>query len=72
MQYSLYTVCLERWAQRLAHLATQQIDLFGYVHNPYEGHSPATVRRLQVLLAQHGQAADWLAGYRGSGQMPLL
>ena len=63
---------LALWSGRLASLVGQGIDVFGYVHNPYEGHSPATVRRLQTLLAQHMPSAEWRPGTPGSGQIPLL
>lgn len=42
---------LDRWAQRLVTLQQAGIDVYGYIHNPYEGHSPASVRRLLALLA---------------------
>jgi uncharacterized protein YecE (DUF72 family) len=63
---------LETWAQRLAELAAHGLDVHGYVHNPYEGHSPATVRRLQALLAQHLPLAPWPPDGEGTGQLPLL
>ena len=50
---------LSTWAERLAVLAAHGIDVFGYVHNPYEGHSPATVRRLQTLLPPQAPLAVW-------------
>jgi uncharacterized protein YecE (DUF72 family) len=58
---------LERWASRLEWLAQRDIDVYGYVHNPYEGHSPATVRRLRALL---GAQVPPPPG--DSGQLPLL
>lgn len=64
---------LARWADRLVELAGHSLDVFGYVHNPYEGHSPATVRRLQTVLADRSAPlADWPPGEQGAGQMPLL
>ncbi|MCX6049819.1 MAG: DUF72 domain-containing protein [Chloroflexi bacterium] len=42
---------LDLWAQRLAQLHHSQVDIYGYMHNPYEGHSPASLRRLQERLA---------------------
>ncbi|CAN5715384.1 DUF72 domain-containing protein [soil metagenome] len=42
---------LDLWAQRLAQLHLSQIDIYGFMHNPYEGHSPASLRRLQERLA---------------------
>ena len=35
------------------------LDFFGYMHNPYEGHSPASIRRLQERLAQHVTLTPW-------------
>jgi uncharacterized protein YecE (DUF72 family) len=63
---------LELWAQRLAELAGHGLDVFGYVHNPYEGHSPATVRRLQGLLAQHMPLDPWPPDGEEAGQLSLL
>jgi uncharacterized protein YecE (DUF72 family) len=64
---------LARWAQRIGVLADRGLDVFGYVHNPYEGHSPATVRRLQVRLAEYLPLPPWPPeGYAGAGQMSLL
>lgn len=42
---------LALWAQRLQWLQGQGIHSYGYMHNPYEGHSPESVRRLYRLLA---------------------
>lgn len=62
---------LATWADRIAELAGHGVDTYGYVHNPYEGHSPATVRRLQAeLAAQDISLPDWPPG--GAGQLPLL
>lgn len=47
---------LARWAQHLAQMARQGIEIFGYMHNPYEGHSPASLRTLKALLAAQGIA----------------
>ncbi len=64
---------LARWGLRLTGLAQHGLDVFGYVHNPYEGHSPATVRRLQAQLAQHLPLAPWPpAGENPDGQLTLL
>jgi uncharacterized protein YecE (DUF72 family) len=64
---------LAQWAGRLADLSAQGIDVFGYVHNPYEGHSPATVRRLQAQLVRHMILAPWPpAESGGAGQLALL
>ncbi len=41
---------LDRWAARLAQELEQGSDVFTYVHNPFEGHSPASVRRLLARI----------------------
>ncbi len=41
---------LDLWAQRLLELGRAGMEVFGYMHNPYEGHSPASVRRLLARL----------------------
>lgn len=43
---------LDEWALRLLALESAGMDVFGYMHNPYEGHSPASVRRLQARIGQ--------------------
>ena len=58
--------------RRLAELAGHGLDVYSYVHNPYEGHSPATVRRLQALLGQHMPLAPWPPGGETPGQLSLL
>jgi uncharacterized protein YecE (DUF72 family) len=63
---------LATWAERLAELAGHGLDVFGYVHNPYEGHSPATVRRLQARVAQHVELPPWGGDDKGGGQLSLL
>jgi uncharacterized protein YecE (DUF72 family) len=63
---------LARWAQRLAELAAGGVDVFGYVHNPYEGHSPATVRRLQTMLTAYTPLPEWPPGGADAGQLSLL
>jgi uncharacterized protein YecE (DUF72 family) len=50
---------LIRWTERIVQLVQTGQAVYGYVHNPYEGHSPATVRRLQGLLAQHIALPEW-------------
>jgi uncharacterized protein YecE (DUF72 family) len=51
---------LDLWAERLRTLNAAGIDSFGYVHNPYEGHSPGTVRRLLDRLGAN--ALPWAPG----------
>jgi uncharacterized protein YecE (DUF72 family) len=41
---------LALWAQRLVTWLHAGLEVFGYMHNPYEGHSPASLRRLQAQL----------------------
>uniref|UniRef100_A0A540VKU9 DUF72 domain-containing protein n=2 Tax=Litorilinea aerophila TaxID=1204385 RepID=A0A540VKU9_9CHLR len=50
---------LARWAGRVHQLYQAGITVFGYMHNPYEGHSPASVRRLQALLAERMALPPW-------------
>jgi uncharacterized protein YecE (DUF72 family) len=50
---------LERWAERLAGWYGSGLDIYGYMHNPYEGHSPASLRRLQQRLAPHAPLPAW-------------
>jgi uncharacterized protein YecE (DUF72 family) len=58
---------LERWAARLRDLVAAGIEVYGYMHNPYEGHAPGSVRRLRALL---GDAAAPAPG--DTGQLALL
>lgn len=48
---------LDQWAQRLRLLEDAGMSTFGYAHNPYEGHSPATVHRLTTRLGE--RAMTW-------------
>ncbi|RIK44097.1 MAG: hypothetical protein DCC55_03525 [Chloroflexi bacterium] len=50
---------LEQWAERLAYWHGSNLDIYGYMHNPYEGHSPASVRRLEERLAPLVPLAPW-------------
>lgn len=50
---------LAQWAQRLVAWQQAGVTLFGYMHNPYEGHSPASVRRLQAQLAPLTTLPPW-------------
>jgi uncharacterized protein YecE (DUF72 family) len=50
---------LDQWAVRLVQLQQRGLDVFGYMHNPYEGHSPASLRRLQERLAQQTTLQPW-------------
>jgi len=48
---------LDEWAKRLVWLEDAGMATFGYMHNPYEGHAPASVRRLLARLGHH--APPW-------------
>jgi uncharacterized protein YecE (DUF72 family) len=50
---------LLRWAERIVRLVEAGIDVYGYMHNPFEGHSPASVRRLLALLAERINLPAW-------------
>lgn len=50
---------LDLWAQRLLDWHHAGVEQYGYMHNPYEGHSPASVRRLQARLAQLAPQPVW-------------
>ena len=41
---------LDLWAHRLAALHQAGIEIFGYMHNPYEGHAPISLDRLRQRL----------------------
>ncbi len=62
---------LAQWAARIVELAAHGKRVFGYMHNPYEGHSPASVRRLKALLAAHVALPDWPPN-ASAGQLSLL
>ncbi len=57
---------LEEWARRIALLADHGQEVYGYMHNPYEGHAPASARRMRDLLG------DRAAPIAGGGQLPLF
>lgn len=64
---------LDRWAVRLALFNRRQVDVFGYMHNPYEGHAPASVRRLQARLRALLPVDEWSPPPdRPPGQLPLF
>lgn len=50
---------LEQWAERLSLLYAAGVDLYGYMHNPYEGHSPASIERLRERLAGRMPLPAW-------------
>jgi uncharacterized protein YecE (DUF72 family) len=69
---------LDCWAGRLAGLSQAGVAVFGYMHNPYEGHSPASVARLLERLAVLTPLPAWPPidttgdSANGGGQLPLL
>jgi uncharacterized protein YecE (DUF72 family) len=65
---------LNRWAQRIADLLAAGIHVYAYVHNPYEGHSPASVRRLRERINRLYSLPEWSPDMADSepGQLPLL
>lgn len=50
---------LVRWAARIAGYHDHGLNVYGYMHNPYEGHSPESVRRLWALLAESVPRPAW-------------
>ncbi len=54
------------WAQRITHMAGAGQEVYGYMHNPYEGHAPESVRRMRTLLG------DLAASIPGGGQLALF
>jgi uncharacterized protein YecE (DUF72 family) len=66
---------LDQWANRLLILSQAGVEVYGYVHNPYEGHAPATVRRLTDRLVALGATvatATQSASQDETGQMKLF
>ena len=51
---------LESWAAVLQALAERRTIVYGYVNNHFAGHSPASVRELQLLLGQKPVQPDTL------------
>jgi len=51
---------LESWAAVLQALAERRTLVYGYVNNHFAGHSPASVRELQLLLGQRPVMPDAL------------
>ena len=69
---------LDKWAKRIADLLKDGKDVYCYVHNPFEGHAPETVRRLQARIGQYLPLPDWNpqipppTGEENSGQLSLF
>jgi uncharacterized protein YecE (DUF72 family) len=52
---------LDLWREAIMRLAARGTDVFAYFSNYYEGHAPASARKLQRLLGQTTVAPDELA-----------
>lgn len=69
---------LQKWGERLAQRLAQGDDIYCYIHNPFEGHSPASVRRLRAQIEQHYDLPVWPPPGTSSpdapdpGQLPLF
>ncbi len=69
---------LDKWAIRIADLLKVGTDVYCYVHNPFEGHAPESVRRLRNRVGQYLPLPDWNpttvrpAGEEDSGQLSLF
>ena len=63
---------LDEWATRLAAMVRDGIDVYGYMHNPYEGHAPASVRRLTQRLAAVGVRQAWTPESEAADDDPQL
>ena len=65
---------LALWARRIAQLHQANIDVYGYMHNPFEGHSPASVRRLLARVTDIVTLPEWLPepARATTGQMSLF
>lgn len=63
---------LARWAERLIELHELGIDVYGYMHNPYEGHAPGSVHRLEALLRQEIDLPIWSPLPPAAGQLSLF
>jgi uncharacterized protein YecE (DUF72 family) len=50
---------LHKWSKRIAELLGQNMEVYVYIHNPFEGHSPASVRRLRERIAQWHPLPQW-------------
>ncbi len=50
---------LDKWAQRIAGALLAGRDVYCYVHNPFEGHAPETVRRLRARVGKRVPLPEW-------------
>ena len=69
---------LDKWARRITDLLLNGTNVFCYVHNPFEGHAPESVRRLRSRVGQLFPLPDWNPeivappGEEDSGQLALF
>lgn len=49
------TAVLTRWAERVQAFVDAGIDVYGYFNNHFAGHSPASVRQFEEILAQRSR-----------------
>jgi uncharacterized protein YecE (DUF72 family) len=50
---------LARWAQRISALLQEGVPVYAYIHNPFEGHSPESVRRLWARINALHPLPEW-------------
>lgn len=50
---------LALWAQRIATLQKAGVAIFGYMHNPYEGHAPTSLNRLYERITPLVALPEW-------------
>jgi uncharacterized protein YecE (DUF72 family) len=50
---------LDRWAARIATLLQEELTIYAYIHNPFEGHSPESVRRLWARVNALHPLPEW-------------
>lgn len=50
---------LDKWAKRIAAALQAGRDVYCYVHNPFEGHAPETVRRLRARIGELLPLPEW-------------
>ena len=69
---------LDKWAERIAVLLEEGVDVFAYIHNPFEGHSPESVRRLwtrvngRIPLPVWSPDPGFSQGEQDSGQLSIF
>jgi uncharacterized protein YecE (DUF72 family) len=55
-------VQLDRWASQISDYLRNDVTVYGYFNNHYQGHSPASVRALQQRLALNSDAPESQSG----------